>query len=130
MVQGAGIAGTLPGFGGAVRQESRVIRDAALVTPVMFDTLLGAGGATLYAGNDAVFVIKALAAVNPSGGAVNLALSVNGNVWVPSTAVAAGGLLDARLVGQAIAPGLNLTATGNGLRVYGWGLRVAGGWSI
>ncbi len=114
-----------------VEQGSR--RPESLASAVVFDVSVGASATTFYVGKPAqFFLIRRIALVNRTGGAINGAVNVGPNTWysasVPSNTI---DVVD-ELAGFLINPSVNLAATGQDLRVVGWGVRVTGGedWTL
>lgn len=112
-------------------QETR--RQSNLVTPVAIDTAIGASATTIYTGkDDRSFLIRALGVVNTTGGNIAMTVTVGGNTWYAATVLANASARIDELEGVLIDPSKTIQVTGNGLRVYGWGLRVFGGdaWTL
>lgn len=113
--------------------EQQQRRQGNLVSPVAVSADIGATAATLYTGiADQSFLIRGLLVHNDTGGAITLAVSVNGAVWYSASVAAGATDRIEELEGMLIAPSVDVTATGQNLRVYGWGLRVQGGdaWAL
>lgn len=107
-------------------QESR--RETSLVTPVTFDVDIGAGTATVYTGiADQAFLIRAMAVINDTLGSITITVNVGGNPWFQESRGTLTVSRISELEGMLIAPSTNITATGENLRLVGWGLRVQGG---
>lgn len=118
---------------GAPYTEQQSRRQSSLVTPEAFDVVIGASATTIYTGRDAQsFLIRKIAIVNPTGGGITGVILVGGNQWY-SASVGAGAIdLVSEIEGFLIDPSTNITATGQNLRVVGWGLRIQGGdaWAL
>lgn len=103
-------------------------RQTSFVTPVTFDVLVGATSTTIYTGvAGQSFLIRALAAVDDTASPVTLTINVGANEWFDDSIAADSTVRISALEGMLIPPSTNITATGNTLRVIGWGLRIAGG---
>lgn len=109
-----------------VEQEQR--RKTSFVTPLTFSESLVAT-TTLYAGDSRnYFLIRKVIVSNNTAVPVNFRVTVNGEVWVPDTSIPAFTVQESdALAGLLIEPEYDIQATGNGLRVAGWGVRVEGG---
>lgn len=113
--------------------EQQTRRQASLVTPVAFDVVVGATATDIYTGaDDRAFLIRALAVVNDTGGAISATLTVNANQWYTASAGANSITRVAAMEGILIDPAIDIAATGQNLRIVGWGLRVSGGdtWAL
>lgn len=109
-----------------VEQEQR--RGRSLLTPVVFDVSLTASPTAIVTGNDEQsFLIRALAVVNDTAGAITGVLRVDGNQWYTQSFGAGSMTRISQIEGMLIDPETDLTGTGNTLRVVGWGVRIAGG---
>lgn len=108
--------------------EQRTRRQESLVTPFTLSAVLSAT-TTIYSGNDRDYLlIRKMIVTNNTGGAVLFRLNVNGAVWVPDVSLANATVTEIGAVaGMLIEPEFDITATGNGLRVSAWGVRVEGG---
>lgn len=114
-----------------VEQGTR--RPSSLQSPVVFDVSVGASATTVYTGKPVeFFLIRRIALVNRTGGAISGAVLVSGNTWY--SASVASNTIDVvdELAGFLINPSVNITATGENIRVVGWGVRVTGGedWTL
>ena len=114
-----------------VEQGTR--RPSSLQSPVVFDVSVGATATTVYTGKPVeFFLLRRIALVNRTGGAISGEIRVGGNTWysasVPSNTI---DVVD-ELTGFLINPAIDLSATGQNLRVVGWGVRVTGGedWTL
>lgn len=108
--------------------DYREQRRNALVTPVTFSALLGATSTTIYTGATGEgLLIRHMGASNPTVGAADLTVTVGGVEYVTGKSMAANdaSVLDT-LSGLYIDDGENIAGIGDGLRVYGWGLRIRG----
>lgn len=132
MGQGVRRLGEGHGFGGAlmlgapfVDQSTR--RQSNLVTPVAFDVVVGATSTDIYAGaSDRSFLVRSLAVVNPTGGGITATITVNGNQWYTASAGANSITRITSIEGVLIDPGVDIAATGQNLRIVGWGVRISG----
>lgn len=103
-------------------------RGTSLVTPVTFEAALGTD-TSLYTGKTGeFFLIRGFSASNTTGSNVSVSVTIGSTVWlasgvIPSNSVVA---LDG-LEGQLVGDGLNITATGSGVTIFGWGLRIQAG---
>lgn len=115
-----------------VEQETR--RGESLVTPFTFDVTLGASPTTIYAGTaEFSFLLRKVIVVNSTAGAINLVMRINGSIVVPTVSIAANTAVEEEaLDGLLLNAEVDFTGTGGGLRVLGWGVRVAGGdgWAL
>ena len=114
-----------------IEQEQR--RGKSLVTPVSFDVILGATSTAIYTGkNNRSYLIRALAIVNDTAGAVTVTITGDGNQWFTQSIGVDSVVRVSDLEGLLLDPSVDLAGTGNGLRAVGWGLRVEGGdtWSL
>ncbi len=114
-----------------VEQGTR--RPESLASAVVFDVAVGASETTVYTGKaNQYFLIRRIALVNRTGGAINGAINVGANTWY--SASVASNTIDVvdELGGFLLNPSVNLSATGQNLRVVGWGVRVTGGedWTL
>jgi hypothetical protein len=114
-----------------VEQSTR--RPSSLSSAVVFDVSIGASATTFYTGKPGeFFLIRRIALVNRTGGSINGAISVGANVWF--SAAVGSNTIDVvdELAGFLINPSIDLSATGQNLRVVGWGVRVTGGedWTL
>lgn len=114
--------------------EQSVRRQESLVTPITFDSAIGAGATVFYSGKaDEFFLIRKVSVANTTGGAILFGLSVGANSWVAANSIAANTTVEIESVGGIlIGTDDDISATGNGLRVFGWGIRVRGGdgWAL
>ena len=108
-----------------VDQDQR--RKDTLVTPITFFAT-AATDTVAYAGvPDQYFLIRSISVANTTGLAVNLTLKVGGNSWVTARTVMGNQTQSIEgVAGQMLADGDDLTVTGAGLLVFGWGLRIRG----
>lgn len=103
-------------------------RQSSLVTAVTFDTVIGATATTAYTGvANQFFLIRKVAFINPTGGAITGVLNVGANPWYSASVATLAVDVIEEFGGFLIPPSTNLSATGQNLRIVGWGLRVAGG---
>lgn len=121
-------SGSIPSLPSYQQQE---IQPASLVSGDTFSVDIAsdvAPGTTIYTARaDAFFRIRKAAAVNATGGQTTLNIYVNGELWYtegvgPNSTSALEGFS-----GQAIPPSATLSATGDGLRIVGWGIQAQGG---
>lgn len=114
--------------------EQQVRRQSSLVTPETFEVDIGASSTTIYTvRSNEHFLLRKIIVVNDTGGAINFALTVGGTTWVPTTSIGATTVVENNeLSGMLFDPDAALAATGQNLRVVGWGVRVFGGdgWTL
>ena len=114
--------------------EQHIRRQANLVTPVTFSVDLGGSATTFYTGIvGKFFLLREISVCNTTGGALSLTVVANGSTWVNGHSVAANTTESvAGLGGVLIADGEDLTGTGTGLTIFGWGLQIEGGdaWTL
>ena len=114
-----------------VEQETR--RGESLLTPVVFDVLLGGSPTAIVTGNDTQsFLLRGLAIVNNTGGSITGVLRVDGVQWFTQSFATNTMTRIDEFEGMLFDPDTDLTGTGIGLRAVGWGVRVGGGdtWAL
>ncbi len=114
-----------------VEQGTR--RPESLASAVVFDAVIGASATTIYTGRaNQYFLIRKIALVNRTGGGIATAVLVNGNTWYSATVASNAIDVVDEMEGMLINPSVNITATGQDVRVIGWGVRVTGGedWTL
>lgn len=137
MAEGAGRFRSGSGYGSAVEGKNRPRpvdqyerRRRGLSTPVTFSVALGTSSTTIYTGKSEQFLlIRHIAVVNSTGGALNLTITGGADTWVSVASIAANTAeVITALNGTMIADGDDLAGLGSaaGLRVFGWGLRIEG----
>lgn len=103
-------------------------RQSSLVSPVVFDVLIGATSTAIYTGiADASFLIRKLAVIDDTVGAVTLTITVDGNQWYTASIASDAFTQLTAFEGMLIDPSIDIAATGENLRIVGWGIRVGGG---
>ena len=114
--------------------EQQVRRQSSLVTPETFEVDIGASSTTIYTvRSNEYFLLRKIIVVNDTGGAINFALTVGGTTWVPATSIAATtAVAETAMEGVLFDSDAAIAATGQNLRVVGWGVRVFGGdgWAL
>lgn len=110
-----------------VEQETR--RGRSLVTPITFDVALGGSPTTIYTGlEDFSLLLRKALVVNNTAGALSFTMRVGGNVIIPSTNIATlTTTVLTEVEGFLVNAETDVTATGSGLRLVGWGVKVQGG---
>lgn len=107
-------------------QTQRRLR--ALQTPATFYAAVGTGTAVYTGQADEFFLIRAFSVSNPTGSAISLTLTVGGNNWVTGAQVSANSVSTVEgIAGQMLEDGVDIVASGAGLIIFGWGLRIRGG---
>lgn len=104
-------------------------RNNTLIAPDFFDVAIGATSTTIYTGrSDRFFLIRKIVVINNTGGAINLAMTVNSNPFVPTISIPANtGSSISELEGYLLDVSEDIAATGQNLRIRGWGVMVFGG---
>ena len=118
----------------AFSQETQ--RQKSLVTPVPFSVALGTSSTTIYTAREGeFFLLRKFVIANTTGSSSNLTLTVGGDTFLSSEAIAANTTVaEDGLEGFLIDDTSNLAGLGSvvGLRAFGWGIRVQGGdgWAL
>ncbi len=108
-------------------------RQSSFVTPVPFSVLIGASSTTIYTGlASQMFLLRALAVVNDRASAITLAITVGGAEWYTGSVAADTVTRLSAIEGMLLPASTNIAATGQNLRLIGWGVRVTGGdaWAL
>jgi hypothetical protein len=114
-----------------VEQGTR--RPSSLKSAIVFDVAITASATTFYTGKAGEYLLlRKIALVNRTGGGITGAISVGANVWYSASVGTNSIDVVDELAGFLVNPSVNLSATGENLRVVGWGVRVAGGedWTL
>lgn len=115
--------------------QQNTLRNPSQSTPFVIDVAVGTGSTAIYTGkSDRSFLIRGLMAVNTTGGAITLTVTVDGNTWYAASVAANATGRITELEGLLLDPSVDITATGSatGVRLAGWGVRIFGGdsWAL
>lgn len=108
-----------------IDQQQR--RQRTLATPVKFSVAISTD-TTIYEGiADQFFLVREAFIGNTTGSPIALTVTGGGDSWITSQSIPANTttILEG-LKGAMLLDGEDLVGTGNGLVVYGWGLRIEG----
>ena len=108
-------------------------RQSSLVSAVTFDVAIGASETTAYTGlANQFFLIRKLAIVNRTGGGIATVVNIGATAWYSATVATLTTDVVDELSGFLLAPSTNISATGENVRIVGWGIRVEGseGWTL
>ncbi len=112
-------------------QDTRQLRDDALVTPVTFRAAIADSATTVFAGKAGKYLlIRQLSWSNSTGGALTYAITVGSDTYMAGKSAAAndGGVISA-MSNMLIPDGEDLKVTASaasGIVVFGWGLLIQG----